>query len=83
MIALRESTLKIHGEEFKLLSKWSTNSFELGPTDRNEFAKLQEKLQKEKLEEGGANQALNTLANLLKDHMVFSGDGKLAADILL
>jgi len=78
-VMLREHPLNKNGKEYDLLSRWSKDLFHLGPTDRTEFA--MEELER-RVQEDGAQEALDTLANLLRDHMKFGEDRKLAADML-
>lgn len=78
-LMLREHPLNKNGKEYDLLSRWSKDLFHLGPTDRTEFA--MEELER-RVQEDGAQEALDTLANLLRDHMKFGEDRKLAADLL-
>lgn len=64
--------------EYSLLFRWIHGKLPTGPTDRDLFAQRRFEELEDTVQEGGANTALTTWVKLLKDHMVFSEDGKLA-----
>lgn len=64
--------------EYDLLLRWSRGDLHSGPTDRTNFSRQQ---LEEAVQEEGADNALTTLAELLKDYMVFNEDGKLAENM--
>lgn len=78
MTSLNEHPLSQQDKEYDLLFRWSYGKFRILHTDRGDFVALQKAIQ-----DPGANMALDSFAELLRDHLKFEDEGnRLAGEVL-